>query len=201
MLSLILDTSTELCLIALAKGPHIIAQEVFPHRNLLSKNLLPSIQNLLQKHALSPKDLKAIALGIGPGSYTGTRLGASVGKSLAFALNLPLKTFSSLLAFLPSREGTFASLLPTRAGAFFLLKGKISASAIHPESPLLLSPQELAQAVADVDFFVAPSGTPEMKGRPLFLPEPNFQTLRLYLAQCPTIAPEDAEVLYLHNPF
>lgn len=198
---LILDTSTELCLIALAKGTRVLAHEVFPHRNLLSKNLLPSIQDLLQKQALSPKDLKAIALGIGPGSYTGTRLGASVGKSLAFALNLPLKAFSSPLAFLPSQEGTFASLLPTRAGAYFLLKGRISSTAIYSESPLLLSPQELAQAVADADYFVAPSDTPEIKGRPSFLPEPNFQTLCLYLAQCPAIAPEDAEVLYLHNPF
>lgn len=200
---LILDTSTELCLLALFEESRIIGQEIFAHHNLLSKNLLPSIQELLQKHGLSPSQLTAIALGIGPGSYTGTRLGVSVGKSLAFGLNLPLKTFSSPLAFLPSCEGAFACILPTRSGSFFVLKGSSSKSAIYHETPLLTSSEKLVSAVENIDFFVSPSielKLSEIIKRPVFPFIPNLQTLLLFLAHTTPTPPENVELLYLHHP-
>jgi tRNA threonylcarbamoyl adenosine modification protein YeaZ len=130
---LILDTSTDQCLIALAKENQIMAEKIFTHDNLLSNRLLTSIQSLIENHIQSPKNLSGIAFGIGPGSYTGTRLGAAVAKGLAFGLHIPIKTFSSPLAFLPNKKGTFAFLMPAKSSQFYVLSGTISPTYVYPE--------------------------------------------------------------------
>lgn len=131
MTCLILDTSTDQCLIALANDGRIEIQEIFHHENQLSSTLLPKIQALCP----SLKSLTEIAVGIGPGSYTGTRVGVAVAKSLAFGLSIPLKTFLSPLAFLPDLEGKFALVLPTRSGQFYVLKGENSDGKLTHEEP------------------------------------------------------------------
>jgi tRNA threonylcarbamoyl adenosine modification protein YeaZ len=170
MPELIIDTSTDLCLLALASAGQILDREIFPHLNLLSKNLLPSIQQLLEKNKIVPSDLSWIAAGIGPGSYTGTRLGATVAKSLAFGLGIKVKPFSSPLAFLP-RQGSFAAVIPTRAGMYFVLKGMKGG---------LIGPEELVSEVSDVEFLVCPSTLSlpeELKAKPRHEPSPNLPQL------------------------
>lgn len=199
---LIIDTSTELCLIALVKEDRILAQEIFSHGNLLSKNLLPAIQTLIQNNELTPTELDSIAIGIGPGSYTGTRLGVSVGKSLAFGLDIPLKIFSSPLAFLPAQEGAFAFILPTRSGSFFVLKGTSASESVSQESTALVA--ELKPQTQDVDFLISPTQKAlpsEMHKMPFFHPEPNILTLCRFLSKKEPISPENVELLYLHTPF
>ncbi|MBI2812594.1 MAG: tRNA (adenosine(37)-N6)-threonylcarbamoyltransferase complex dimerization subunit type 1 TsaB [Candidatus Melainabacteria bacterium] len=181
---LIIDTSSELCLLALFDDGQIVAEECFLHFNNLSKALLPAIDALVAKHYGSPKQLTSIALGVGPGSYTGTRVGAAVAKSLAFALTVPLKTFSSPLAFIPDRQGTFAFLMPARSGKCFLLKGTHTATALTQEFAGLVCPEELGPLTAHADFSFS-----DLK--------PNLPVLCKYLS----IAPENSELLYLHTPF
>ncbi|MCX7624696.1 MAG: tRNA (adenosine(37)-N6)-threonylcarbamoyltransferase complex dimerization subunit type 1 TsaB [Candidatus Sumerlaeaceae bacterium] len=59
-------------------------------RALYSQRLLPSVDWALQRVGASPKDLKGIAVSLGPGSFTGLRVGLSTAKGLALAHNLPL---------------------------------------------------------------------------------------------------------------
>ncbi|MFM8581284.1 MAG: tRNA (adenosine(37)-N6)-threonylcarbamoyltransferase complex dimerization subunit type 1 TsaB [Planctomycetaceae bacterium] len=54
------------------------------------QTLLPEIERLLRDSGLTPTQLTAIAVGLGPGSYTGLRIGVVCAKSLAFALRCPL---------------------------------------------------------------------------------------------------------------
>jgi tRNA threonylcarbamoyl adenosine modification protein YeaZ len=192
MIGLILDTSTDLCLLGLAKEDELFAEEVFPHSNLLSKNLLPSIQQLLEKNHLSPSDLSCIALGIGPGSYTGTRLGAAVAKSLAFGLNILVKPFHSPLAFLPKRTGSFAFLIPTRAGSYFVLKNN-SARVVPAEA--------LIPEVQEVDLLVGSSLPEGLTEKPRFQPLPNLVELSKFLCNVEGVLPENISLHYLHNPF
>jgi tRNA threonylcarbamoyladenosine biosynthesis protein TsaB len=63
-----------------------------------SIGLLPNIQELLTSLGLKAKNLKAIAVGNGPGSYTGVRIGVTVGKTFAWSLGLDLVGVSSLEA-------------------------------------------------------------------------------------------------------
>jgi tRNA threonylcarbamoyladenosine biosynthesis protein TsaB len=52
--------------------------------------ILPMIDKLLKKHALELKDLRAIEVNVGPGSYTGLRVGLAIANALSFALKIPI---------------------------------------------------------------------------------------------------------------
>jgi tRNA threonylcarbamoyl adenosine modification protein YeaZ len=200
---LILDTSTDQCVIALAREDQIIAEEIFAHCNLLSHRLLPSIQVLIEKNIRSPKNLNGIAFGIGPGSYTGTRLGVTVAKSLAFGLQIPIKTFHSPLAFLPNREGTFAFLIPTRSKQVYVLSGSISSSQVIQKEVSLVNEEQLEKFEA-VDFLICSSDKdfpPAFRNKTYYPPVPNLHALCHFLSEQEHASLENVELLYLHTPF
>ena len=91
MTTLIIDTSGPTTHLALASQGILLTHTTIPDSRHLSKFLLPAIETLL------PEPPSFLSIGIGPGSFTGTRLGAMVAKALAYAWNLPLVTFSSTL--------------------------------------------------------------------------------------------------------
>lgn len=97
MSALIIDTSTDAIHLGLCEQGTLLAWTTYPHNNQLSKFLLTSILALLQEQGLTLRDLVYIAVGIGPGSFTGTRIGAIVCKSLSFSLDIPHVGFSSTL--------------------------------------------------------------------------------------------------------
>lgn len=97
-MSLILniDTSTTVCSVSLSDKTDILGvKEDFEGMNH-SKLLTPFIESLLEEKKLSPKDLSAIAVSKGPGSYTGLRIGVSVAKGIAYALSIPLISVQTL---------------------------------------------------------------------------------------------------------
>lgn len=203
MTYLIIDTSTELCLIALVSQDELLCRQVFPHLNLLSKNLLPSIHDLLEKNKVLPSDLSFIAAGTGPGSYTGTRLGATVAKSLAFGLNIQVKPFCSPLAYLPKQTGSFAFLIPTRGGLYFILKGNQGEKTIQ-ESTSLIPADSLSLEMKTVDYLVLPSlhTLPEsLSEKPYFEAAPNLPSLVKFLSSTESLPPEKIEIQYFHTPF
>ena len=52
--------------------------------------VLPIIQKLLSQHNLTPRDLDAVEVNEGPGSFTGVRVGVSIANAIAFALQIPV---------------------------------------------------------------------------------------------------------------
>lgn len=52
--------------------------------------VLSLIDELFQEHAVSPKDLDEVEVNVGPGSFTGVRVGVSIANALAFALEIPV---------------------------------------------------------------------------------------------------------------
>ena len=94
MKALLIDTSGSQSYLALSENGLVIAQTMISDSRQLSKFLLPSIAELLQGRTLD-----YISIGVGPGSFTGTRIGAAVAKTLAYAKGIPLVVFSS--TFLP----------------------------------------------------------------------------------------------------
>ena len=57
---------------------------------LKAQNVLPLIEKIIKKHCLKPKDLTAIRVNTGPGSFTGLRVGMAVANALAWALKIPV---------------------------------------------------------------------------------------------------------------
>lgn|GEM_PF-2017019 len=155
MKTLILDTSSEYCILVLAEGDTMLSHTLFLHENRLSQSLLSEVATLLLKTGLSLKEIDCIAVGIGPGSYTGTRIGVAVARSLSFGLNIPIRGFCSLLAFLPPAQGHFASLLAAKSGLFFLLAGEKREKRLTIQQANLVTDAELQKTLLLADFVTA----------------------------------------------
>lgn len=122
MTGLIIDTSGDQGVIALVQEGCLLAAQTLPQGAQLSKYFFPSLQNLLAEQKLELQDLHYIAAGIGPGSYTGTRVGATAAKTLSFALKIPLVSFCSLKAFLSEKKGKQTCLMEAKGESFYLLR-------------------------------------------------------------------------------
>lgn len=93
-----LETATTTCSVALTSGDKILVEQNY-YLDKSHSSLLPVIiDELLVNCNVQKKQLKAVALSDGPGSYTGLRIGSSVAKGLCFALDIPLIAVSTLKA-------------------------------------------------------------------------------------------------------
>lgn len=93
-----MDTSTAALTIALLDGDKVLKEHHEQAERNHSIRLVPAIQEMVASLGLTMKDVKAIAAGQGPGSYTGVRIGVTVAKTLAWTLDIPLLGVSSLEA-------------------------------------------------------------------------------------------------------
>ena len=92
-----IETATKSCSVALANGGHLVAfKEEVSEQYSHSEQLTVFIEQLLQQEGLKLSDLDAIAVGSGPGSYTGLRIGISTAKGLCYASDVPLIAISTL---------------------------------------------------------------------------------------------------------
>ncbi len=90
MRTLALDTTTDISSIAITDGPEILGEYNFLHRMDLSQRLMPNIVNLLKDCKLAMSDIEAIGVSLGPGSFTGLRIGVVTAKTLAQTLDIPI---------------------------------------------------------------------------------------------------------------
>ena len=96
MTILAIDTSNLTLGVALVKDGKVIAEHISHLKKNHSVRAMPAIDELLKECGLEPNDLTQIAVAKGPGSYTGVRIGVTIAKTLAWSLNIPVKTVSSL---------------------------------------------------------------------------------------------------------
>ncbi len=92
------DTSTAAMTIAVMDGDTLLGETHSRAERNHSIRLVPSIEQLLRFLNMTAADLDGIAVGRGPGSYTGVRIGVTVAKTFAWARGLPLIGVSSLAA-------------------------------------------------------------------------------------------------------
>jgi tRNA threonylcarbamoyladenosine biosynthesis protein TsaB len=96
---LTLDTSTKNCSVALFNGNKIIAlKEQNSDDYTHAEQLTLFIEEVIKSANLPLKEIEAIAISKGPGSYTGLRIGTSTAKGLCYALDIPLISISTLKA-------------------------------------------------------------------------------------------------------
>ena len=94
---LAVETSTELCSVALLRGDELFVEEVLAE-NRHSELLVPMIRKVLERARLAPTHMDAFAFGQGPGSFTGIRIACGIIQGLAFAAQRPVVPVPSLLA-------------------------------------------------------------------------------------------------------
>lgn len=93
-----IETATAVCSVCVSNDNEILAIQEINEGLKHAENLHPFIEEVLQQAGLKPKDLNAIALSKGPGSYTGLRIGSSAAKGLCYALQIPLLGIDTLQA-------------------------------------------------------------------------------------------------------
>jgi tRNA threonylcarbamoyladenosine biosynthesis protein TsaB len=91
-----IDTTTETALVNIAKAGHVIHEEINPQQKDHAAFLHTAMQSVLHKAGIGFNELNAVAVSIGPGSYTGIRVGMSSAKGLSYTLNKPLITLNTL---------------------------------------------------------------------------------------------------------
>ncbi|MGQ9583880.1 MAG: tRNA (adenosine(37)-N6)-threonylcarbamoyltransferase complex dimerization subunit type 1 TsaB [Anaerolineae bacterium] len=85
-----IDTATRVAGLALGDENRLWAEEVWYCAETHTVELLPRLDRMMKHLARTPADLNAVAVSIGPGSFTGLRIGLSVAKGLALSHGLPL---------------------------------------------------------------------------------------------------------------
>ena len=88
-LILAFDTSGPYCAAALLSGDTVITQTVEEMKKGQAERLMFLLEELLQLHGLAYADLDALAVGTGPGNFTGIRIGVSAARGLALGLGIP----------------------------------------------------------------------------------------------------------------
>ena len=92
-----IETATKNCSVCLAKNGEVLAiRELNDGNYSHAEKLHPFIQELLVETKLTSKDIDAVAVSKGPGSYTGLRIGVSAAKGICFAIDKPLISIETL---------------------------------------------------------------------------------------------------------
>jgi len=128
-LTLAFDTATDLATSALVDDGEVLGE-----RSSRASTLLEDVDALLRQGGAHPCDLDALAVGIGPGSFTGVRIGLAAARGLAFALDLPGAGVSTLAALAAGAHGALPVVDARRREVFTLVDG----------APVVCAPSDLA---------------------------------------------------------
>ena len=111
MIILAIDTTTLTGSIALLKDTKLIAEVDIDSSSTYSERLLPAVDFLLKTNQLSIQDMDGFAVSVGPGSFTGIRIGLSTVKSFSYASGKPVAGVSTLKALAEKLRRSQAHLL------------------------------------------------------------------------------------------
>jgi tRNA threonylcarbamoyladenosine biosynthesis protein TsaB len=115
------DTATDVATSALVDDGEVLAE-----RASHARTLLEDVDALLRQGGAHSRDLDALAVGIGPGSFTGVRIGLATARGLAFALDLQGAGVSTLAALAAGAPGAVPVVDARRSEVFALIDGEPS---------------------------------------------------------------------------
>ena len=121
MISLLIDTCTKNVCIALFNDKTLLDKIVHSNQIDLSSNFMVLISNILDKNNIKIEDVDRFFVAVGPGSFTGIRIGVTCAKVMAWALKKEVIPFSSLelLAAIDSNTDYIVPLIDARRGYVF----------------------------------------------------------------------------------
>ena len=108
-----IETATKNCSVSIADKGNILAIKELNNGNYSHAEVLhPFIADILKEAQLSSKDIDAVAVSKGPGSYTGLRIGVSAAKGLCFAFDKPLISVDTLTALAHATNSSDGYIVP-----------------------------------------------------------------------------------------
>ena len=148
MITLPVDSSSRSCSVCVSVDDKPVAELLLNNKLTHSRTLLHVTRQVLRHAGFAMGDVSRLAVTVGPGSYTGLRIGLSFVKGLAMPQNIPCVGVSTLHALaynLTSREGKVLSVLDARAGQVYAATFEIQGGEVArltPDSACLLSALE-----------------------------------------------------------
>jgi tRNA threonylcarbamoyladenosine biosynthesis protein TsaB len=150
---LAIETATQVCGVALVNGEELIGEYRLNIKNVHVRKLGEAIDRLLTDANLSVERLDGIAVSIGPGSFTGLRIGLSTAKGMALAYDTSLVTVSTLDALAgqaPVEKGSICAMLRARADEHYCALYRRANFADTPLEPAaVLKTDELEYFIPD----------------------------------------------------
>jgi tRNA threonylcarbamoyladenosine biosynthesis protein TsaB len=119
---LALDTATEKGSLALMEGGRLLGERSLESQGAYLTRLLPGIEALLRDTGKRRADLGAVAVSVGPGNFTGLRIGVATAKTLAWSLGCPLvpvPTMEALAAQLPRQAQSIGVVMDAKRNEVF----------------------------------------------------------------------------------
>jgi tRNA threonylcarbamoyl adenosine modification protein YeaZ len=191
MLTLGFDTATSVATSALVDDGEVLGERVSR-----AQTLLEDVDALLRQGGAHPRDLDALAIGIGPGSFTGVRIGLAVARGLALSLEVQGAGVSTLDVLAAGAEAALPVIDARRREVFTLVGGE----------PAVLAPAELDVSAGRTcvgDGALRYRSLLEAKGAvvPPDDDERHLPRARFHVALAGALGPVDAiEPLYLRVP-
>jgi len=139
MLALGIDTATKLGSLALARDGAVLGVETIVEDAEHSAELGPALDRLLERCGAKLDDVGGLGVGLGPGSYTGLRVGVAFAKGLEFGLRVPLvgvPSFEAMAARVTRDvccgfEGAICTLVDARMGGIYAGLYRATSDAVH----------------------------------------------------------------------
>jgi tRNA threonylcarbamoyladenosine biosynthesis protein TsaB len=188
VLTLAFDTATSVATAALVRDGEVLGERVSR-----AVRVLEDADQLFRESGADRRELTGIAVGTGPGSFTGLRMGLAAARGLAFALDVPVAGVSTLAALAEGAPGALPVVDAGRREVFTLVDG----------SPALCAPQEVVAELCVGDGALRYRTVLEERG--VSVPpdddERHLPRARFHAALAREFGPADAvEPLYLRIP-
>jgi tRNA threonylcarbamoyladenosine biosynthesis protein TsaB len=163
-LTVAIDTASDFAGIALFERGTMVAESTWRSRQNQSRELLPTLEWLLQRLARSKTDLGGVVVCLGPGSYAGLRVGISTAKALAYGFDIPLAGVPRLAAdayphAIAAPGRVVAVHAAGRAELAVAVYETVMSSMIEHEAAALAPWQEVVPRLQPTDVVCADAGT------------------------------------------
>lgn len=119
---LAIDTTSKICSVALLEDENVLDEINLDSGLTHSENLMPLVKEILEKNKIELKDINLIGVDVGPGSFTGIRIGVASVKAMAEVWNIPVASITSLetLARNVETQNTIVSLIDARNNQVYM---------------------------------------------------------------------------------
>jgi tRNA threonylcarbamoyladenosine biosynthesis protein TsaB len=161
---LVIDTATEFVFLSLV----IDGKETgYRYRNDLRNHavtVMPMLEELLQADGLVLTDINEVIVGIGPGSYTGVRIGVSIAKMIGYLNNIPVRTVSTLALIASGSLVPYVlSAIDARRGNAFIAGFRQASGTIELTYPDTLANLETFVTAAGPAYIVVNTAKPDIQ--------------------------------------
>lgn len=175
-----IESTSTVCSVALSQNEQLLAVEELNDGYSHAENLHVFIQKLLSNNHISSKDLSAISVSKGPGSYTGLRIGFSAAKGLAYALNIPLISIDTLqaLSFLATtaekHDALYCPMIDARRMEVYCAIYDKELNSVRTAQAIVLNEESIQTFPTEKEIYFFGDGMPKAKELLEILPNTHF---------------------------